>query len=301
MNNSDWANNQAIDDLRRIRCFLAVAEELHFGRAAKKLVLPISTVSEAVRQLEHVVGHALFVRTTRRVSLTVVGESMVLEASRAIEAVANVYRVASEGGSSRSRPLLLGTAIDIDGGELSEVLSRLRSEEPSLRITPRVLRTADQVRALLEQRLHLGFVWDPPDHPLFESHLVGTTGLVAVVPDDHHFATRLTLSIAELNEQPVIVVSSAMNEWTRDCLDSIFRDHGVFPRIVAEALGFDQQVPHVLAGVGIGLTAASISAAKRLPGLAYIPVVHRGGFRRVLLWRRDETHPGIAAIVNAMP
>jgi DNA-binding transcriptional LysR family regulator len=300
MHSSSWANNQEIDDLRLLRCFVTVANELHFGRAAKKLSLPQSTVSEAVRQLEHLIGHPLFIRTTRRVALTALGETIVAEASRAIDTVANVYSLAAEGSSSGSRPLLLGTAIDIDNGELSSVLPRLRHQHPTLRITPRVLRTADQIQALLEQRLHLGFVWEPPKHALLVTHLVGTTGLVAVVPYDHPLAQRKSIPIAALDGQPIIVWSADMNEWTRDRLGVILQDHNVQPRIVVEAHGFDQQVPHVLAGMGIGLTAASISAAKQLPGLVHIPIRHRGGFRRMLVWRRDETHPGVAAILEAM-
>jgi DNA-binding transcriptional LysR family regulator len=300
MNSSMWTNNQAIDDLRLLRCFVTVANELHFGRAASRLALPQSTVSEAVRQLEHLVGHQLFTRTTRQVTLTALGESLVMQANRAIDAVANVYSLAAEGTSSGSRPLLLGTAIDIDNGELSAVLPRLRHQHPTLRITPRVLRTVDQIQALLEQRLHLGFVWEPPEHALLATQLVGVTGLVAVVPFDHQLARRKSIPIAELHEQPVVVWSAQMNEWTRDRLSLILQDHEVRPRIVVEAHGFDQQVPHVLAGVGIGLTAASISAVKQLPGLVHIPIRHRGGFRRMLIWRRDETHPGVAAILEAM-
>jgi DNA-binding transcriptional LysR family regulator len=300
VNSSNWANNQQIDDLRLLRCFVTVADELHFGRAAKRLALPQSTVSEAVRQLERVFGHPLFIRTTRRVALSALGEAIVPEARRAIDAVANVYSLGAAGSSSALRPLLLGTAIDIDNGELSTVLPRLRLQHPSLRITPRILRTADQIQALLEQRLHLGFVWEPPEHALLVSHLVGTTGLVAVVPYDHSLARRKAIPIAVLDGQPVVVWSADMNEWTRDRLHAILRDHDVQPRIVVEAHGFDQQVPHILAGVGIGLTAASISAAKQLPGLVHIPIRHRGGFRRMLVWRRDETHPGVAAVLEAI-
>ncbi len=300
MDSSAWSNNQEIDDLRLLRCFVMVADEMHFGRAAKRLALPQSTVSEAVRQLERLMGHPLFVRTTRRVALTALGEAIRPEANRAIEVVGNVYRLGAEGNSSGSRALLLGTAIDIDNGELSTILPHIRRQHPALRIAPRVLRTADQIQSLLEQRLHLGFVWEPPEHPLLVNYLVGITKLVAVVPFDHPLARRKSIPITELDAQPVIVWSAEMNEWTRDRLTTILKGHNVQPRIVIEAQGFDQQVPHILAGLGIGLTAASISAGKQLPGLVHIPIRHRGGFRRMLIWRRDETHPGVAAILQAI-
>ncbi len=300
MDSSSWANNQQIDDLRLLRCFVAVAEELHFGRAAHRLSLQQSTVSEAVRHFERLTHAPLFTRTTRHVALTALGEAILPAARNAINGVANVYRLAAEGTSSAALPLLLGTAIDIDNGELSAVLLPLRNQSPTLRVITHVLKTSDQIQALLERRLHLAFVWEPPEHELLVTRLVGVTGLVAVVPYDHVLAKRKSIPIAALAGQPVIVWSATLNEWTRDRLASILRDHDVEPRIVVEANGFDQQVPHILAGMGIGLTAASISASKQLPGLVHIPIKHRGGFRRMLAWRHDETHPGVDAIIKTM-
>lgn len=300
MYSSKWANNHRIDDLRPLRCFLSVADELHFGRAAERLSLPQSTVSEQIRSLERLIGHRLFVRTTRRVALTAVGEALIPEARRALAAVAHVYEVGASSSSAGTTPLLLGTATDVDTGELASVLPRLRHEYPNLRIAARVMRTADQITSLVERRLHLGFAWEPPDHAQLATHLVGTTGLVAFVPYDHPLAQRKSIPIAALATEPLVVWSKEMNEWTRRRLDAIFDDHDVAPRIAAEALGFDQQVPHVLSGAGIGLTAASISSVKHLPGLLHIPIRHRGGFRRLLMWRHDESHPGVAAVLESL-
>jgi DNA-binding transcriptional LysR family regulator len=213
------------------------------------------------------------------------------------------------GGSTQTLHPLVGQDIGVRGKSVEDlavrrvgacrtlpcqgaIWPRLRHQHPTLRITPRVLRTADQIQALLEQRLHLGFVWEPPEHALLVTHLVGTTGLVAVVPYDHELARRKSIPIAALDAQPIIVWSADMNEWTRDRLTVILQDHDVQPRIVVEAHGFDQQVPHVLAGMSIGLTAASISAAKQLPGLVHIPIRHRGGFVAAYLETRRDPSRG---------
>jgi DNA-binding transcriptional LysR family regulator len=300
MNSSSWTNNQQIDDLRLLRCFVTVADELHFGRAADRLGLPQSTISEQIKRFEALVGHPLFVRTTRRVALTALGETLLPEAQRAMQAVAHVFELGSTGSAAGTLPLLLGTATDIDTGELAETLPRLRRLYPNLRVSARVMRTADQVSALLEERLHLGFAWEPPEHPNLVTHLVGTTALVAFVPYDHPLARRKSIPIGILEHEPLVAWSVELNEWTHQRLHAIFRDHGIEPRFVVEARGFDQQVPHVLAGAGIGITAASISSVKHLPGLVQIPIRHRGGFRRLLVWRRNETHPGVAAILEQL-
>lgn len=296
MNSSAEPINEPVWDLRPLRCFLAVAGELHFGRAAARLVLPQSTVSERVRQLEAVVGGRLFERSTRSVALTPLGEALVPEATRALAAVEHTYLLIRETAASGSVPLILGTAMDVDTGELADALSRLRREHPDLKVSPALMRTGEQVEALLARRLHLGYAWEPPQTDGIDSCVVAETGVVAFVPFDHGLATRTRLDLAELCEHPLVAWSSELNPWTRRRFETICRSVGAEPLVVAEAPGFDAQARLVLAGVGIGVTAASISTLKSIPGLVNIAVDADLRFRRSLIWRHDETHPGVSVL-----
>lgn len=289
-----------MDDLRPWRCFLAVAEELHFGRAARRLVLPPSTVSQQVRRLEQTLGGALFHRTTRTVRLTDLGARIHGPAATAVAALDAALDAGREAAHDGATPLLLGLAMDIDGGELAAALRTLRRTEPSLTVTLRPMRSADQLHALAEGTLQAGYVWEPPEDDALDSFVVGTTDLAAFVPDDHPVAALASIDLTTLCDHDLVPWTSALNPWTRRRLTGIFADHGLNPLVVAEADGFDAQLPLVLEGRGVGLTAGSVASLRSIPGLTAVPVACPVGFRRCLVWPRRQGHPAIPALVDAV-
>jgi DNA-binding transcriptional LysR family regulator len=294
MYTSVQANNP--DTLRPLRCFVAVAEELHFGRAADRLILPQSTVSEQVRLLEAHVGGTLFARTTRSVRLTPLGEVLLPAATRALDAVAHAYELAARTARTGNVAFLLGVAIDIDAGELADAFVALRERHTDLRVVPTPMPTVAQLDALRDRRIHAGFVWEPPDRDGIEQQLVGVTGMIAIVPYDHALAVRDRLEVGELDEYPLVLFSGAPNPWVRRRFDTICAEHGISPHVVAEGVGYEGQAGLVLAGTGIGVTAASIGTTRAIPGLVHVPVAVRSGWRRSLIWHRDETHPGLSTL-----
>ncbi len=296
MNRSEIANDLVVDHLRPLRCFVAVADELHFGRAAERLLLPQSTVSEQVKKLELELGGQLFIRTSRRVALSGLGDLLLPEARRALAAVAHAYQLARDTASTGVVPLHIAIAADIDAGELAHAFPLLRASMPALKIVPSQRSTADQIEALLHRRLHVGFVWEPPSTDGLEHQLIGTTGIDAFVPDDHTIADREQISLEELCEHPLVLFSSAPNPWVRQRFSSIVHDAGLEPLIAAEGFGYDGQVAEVLAGAGVGVTARSITATRAMPGIAHVPVISDQEWRRGLIWHHDETHPALARL-----
>jgi DNA-binding transcriptional LysR family regulator len=282
MERSDFTNNRFsdVDSLRPLRCFVAVAEELHFGRAAERLILPQSTISEQVRKLESVLGGELFVRTSRSVSLSPLGAILLPEAKRSLNAVRHAYELTSTAARTGNVPLLLGIAVDVDSGELARAFPLLRAEMPNMKIVPTPLATGQQIEMILERRLHIGFVWEPPATEHLDEQLVGYTGMIAMVPFDHPLAGRAKLTPKEVCAHSLVLFSPVQNVWVRQRFDAICREENVLPLVAAEGVGYEGQVPLVLAGAGIGITAASI----------------KRGWRRCLLWHEDETHPGVKAL-----
>jgi DNA-binding transcriptional LysR family regulator len=300
MNQSSTAINE-LESLRPLRCFLAVAETLHFGRAAEILVLPQSTISEQVQKLETVLGGQLFIRTSRRVTLSPLGTVLLPEARRAIEAVQYAYTLTARTALTGNVPLLLGVAVDVDAGEFARAFPLLRNQLPDLKVSPVQMSTGHQIEAILDRRLHVGFAWEPPVTQHLDQKVVGYTGMIAVVPFDHTLAARRRLTMPELCEWPLVLFNPAQNPWTRQRFDLICREEKVTPLIATDAVGYEGQVTAVLAGAGIGVTAASIGSLRSVPGIVHVPVDIKTGWRRCLIWHSNETHPGVAALRTIMP
>jgi DNA-binding transcriptional LysR family regulator len=295
---AEFSNDPGIDRIRPLRCFLAVAEHLHFGHAAQALVLPQSTVSAEVKQLERALGGDLFTRTSRRVRLTPLGDSFRPDAERALATLHDAIASARSMVTSGHVPLLLGTAYLVDDGELACALPALRAQFPDIQVVPQVLRTADQLDALADRRLHLGFAWEHGTDHNVVSHEVGRSGLVAFVPYNHPFADRDSLDVSELAGHPLVVWSRHLNTWSRDRLDRMCADAGFIPNIIAEPDSFEGQVTHVLAGSGIGLSADSIARRQHIPALVLVPVSTADVFRRYLIHRPGEDHPAVQPLVD---
>jgi DNA-binding transcriptional LysR family regulator len=289
----DWL---VLESLRPLRCFLAVADTLHFGRAAERLILPQSTVSEQIRKLEAVLGGELFVRTSRTVALSSLGTVLLPEARRAIEAVHHAYSLTATTALTGNVPLLLGVAVDVDAGELAQAFPLMRSRFPDLKLVPQQMATGLQLEALLDRRLHVGFVWEPPVVEHLEQQVVGYTGMVAIVPFDHSHAHRTDLGLGEVCASPLVLFSPVQNPWVRQRFDMICRSEDVIPLVAAEGVGYEGQVALVLAGAGIGITAASIGSLRSVPGVVHVPVRVRSGWRRCLVWHTEELHPGVGAL-----
>jgi DNA-binding transcriptional LysR family regulator len=282
-----------VDSLRPLRCFLAVAEELHFGRAAQRLILPQSTVSEQVRKLESTIGGELFLRTSRTVALSPLGTILLPEARRSLDAVRHAYDLTITAARTGNVPLLIGIAVDVDSGELAQAFPVLRAALPKLKIVPTPMSTGQQIEALLDRRLHVGFVWEPPTIEKLEQQLVGYTGMIAMVPFDHQLAIKTKLTPKQLCAHSLVLFSPVQNIWVRQRFDAICREENVLPLVAAEGIGYEGQVPLVLAGAGIGVTAASIGQLRTVPGIVHIPVTIKQGWQRSLIWHKDETHPGV--------
>jgi DNA-binding transcriptional LysR family regulator len=289
-----------VDSLRPLRCFVAVAEELHFGRAAQRLILPQSTVSEQIRKLETTIGGELFVRTSRTVVLSPLGAILLPEAKRSLDAVRHAYDLTTTAARTGNVPLLLGIAVDVDSGELARAFPVLRAALPNLKIVPTPLSTGQQIEALLDRRLHVGFVWEPPTIDQLEQQLVGYTGMIAMVPFDHPLATKTKLTPKQVCAHSLVLFSPVQNVWVRQRFDAICREENVLPLVAAEGVGYEGQVPLVLAGAGIGITAASIGQLRTVPGIVHIPVTIKQGWRRCLIWNKNETHPGVDHLRTAV-
>ena len=283
--------------LRQLECFLAVARHLHFGRAAEELHLAQPTVSESIRRLERELGGALFDRTSRRVTLTPLGELFIADAQSALGAVDAAYARARSFAKRQVTELDIGFAYSL-GDQLVDAVAELQRRRPDVVVTMRARSTARQIKMLHERRLHAAFCVMPEPDPLFASLVIGTSRLVAVVPSDHPLAAMSTVALVDVAREPLIAWPRAANPALYDAFAGAMDASGAPWTLVGTASGAENVAARVLAGFGVGIVFDSVAAARPIPGVAYLslglgaPLVER-----CLVWRADDRSPAIREFV----
>jgi DNA-binding transcriptional LysR family regulator len=286
-------------DLRQIECFIAVAEDLHFGRAANRLHLAQPTVSEAVRRLERELGGSLFDRTTRNVTLTELGMAFREEAQTAYEQMEDAYRIGRRLAQRGPDTCLVGHAMDVSE-QLLRVIPLLRDTCPNIVTTLHYMSTSQQVAAIRRRRLHLGICWMPELSDGLASKPLGETGLLAVVPNNHPIARKPTTTLACLAAEPLIGWPRALHPGMYDRFCAAMDNTGESWSLVGTTVGFDNVASRVLAGHGIGVVPEPAVGERGVTDITYVPVEDGPRIERVAVWRRGEPNKGVPALVRLL-
>ena len=285
-------------DLRQLECFLAVSRHLHFGNAVSELHLAQPTVSESIRRLERELGGPLFDRTTRRVTLTPLGEMFVAEARIASEAVEGAYNRGRSFAERQVIELGVGFAYDL-GDQLVGAVAELQRRCTGVVVTLRGRSTTRQLHMLRERRLDAAFCVMPELDPMFDALAIGVSRLVAVVPEDHALARASTISLVELAREPLIAWPRAANPALYDSFARAMDTTGAPWTLVGTASGAESVAARVLAGFGVGIVFDSVAAARPIPGVAYVELgTGAPPVGQWLVWRRDEQSAALRLFVE---
>jgi DNA-binding transcriptional LysR family regulator len=184
-------------ETRQLRYFVAVAEELHFGRAAERLGMAQPPLSRAVRELEHQLGVQLLKRTTRQVTLTPAGEVLLRDARTALDAVSAAGRRAQHAGQ-RMPTLRLALKADIDGGLLPQILDAYAQDKAALPVTLVLGRFGEQAQAVRDGRADAALLLSPVDGRGLDSEPLTTEPFLVAMAADDPLAARTSLRLADL-------------------------------------------------------------------------------------------------------
>jgi DNA-binding transcriptional LysR family regulator len=198
-------------ELRHLRYFLAVFEELHFGRAAKRLRIAQPPLSQAIRKIEAELGVQLFERTSRMVSATDAGTAFAIEAKKVLAAFDVAVAEARQAGGAAS-PLRIGCVPHLPIQPLLRFLGSLHERDPNVRVQVTHLNFLEQVRFLSAGELDLGIFHAAADHPEleFEPLFVGEP-LAAFLPPGHPLADHRVLKPADLRKETLVVFPQEAN------------------------------------------------------------------------------------------
>jgi DNA-binding transcriptional LysR family regulator len=280
-------------ELRHLRYFVAVAEELHFGRAAERLHIAQPPLSQQIRRLEQELGVELFRRNRRRVELTDAGR-LLLEQSRPLLAQADhTEKLLGRASAGEVGRLSIGFVGSASYEVLPAILHEFRNRFPEVELRLEEQTTGDQVDALNVGRIDVGLVRPPVADDSIELTPLVEERLIAALPEAHPLAERATVPVAALAQEPFVLPPRRLTGLYEDVI-GVCREAGFSPQVVQEAGEMQTIVSLVSAGIGVSLVPESVETFRR-PRVAYRPL--RGpnaSLEIALARRRDDRSPLVA-------
>ena len=286
-------------EIRWLEAFVAVAEELHFGRAAARLRLAQSPLSQTIRRLERELGVTLFDRSTRSVALTPAGHALLPHAHRIFEEL----ELARQGALAVSGALYGTIDIGFSGAlnlrTLPPLTRAVRRQYPQITVTMvgGVL-TRDAVVGIERGSLDLAFVALPHEpSPRVRSRLIAREPVGVAVPIDHPRAGDPTLNLSDLADADFITLPGDAGSGLREVTVAACVAAGFRPRVVQEIADPFMILTLVAAGVGVALVPDGVASI--MPsGAVFVPLHDRGVFLdHAIAWSSDNRSAVLAAVL----
>jgi DNA-binding transcriptional LysR family regulator len=245
-------------ELRHLRYFVAVAEELHFGRAAARLHMAQPPLSQAIRQLEQAIGCELLARTSRSVKLTPAGAAFLDRARRTLRALEEDVHEARSIGRGQAGRLNVGFVGSGMLTTLPSILSRYAAAHPGVQLQLHESFTARVIAALLAGDVDAGIVRDAEPNEGLTAVPMLTEPFIAILPARHPCASEATLSVAALADTPFVYPPRSAGARAFDKPLLLCEEHGFRPRIAHEATHWLTIVRLVGAGLGVSIAPACV-------------------------------------------
>lgn len=286
-------------EIRWIEAFIAVAEELHFGRAAERLRLAQSPLSQTIKKLERRLGTPLFERSTRSVSLTSAGRAFLPHARRIVAELDLAERAARDVRGGVYGQVTIGFSGAINHLTLPPLTRRVRQLHPGIELTlVGGVVTEEALHQLRQGRLDLTCVGLPSQGAGIVTRTIAEEPVGAVIPSDHPLASAERLSLTDLSAEQWVAVPRHPGSSYRSMLMTACLDAGFRPQIAQEVIDPYLVLSFVAAGVGVSLAPACLrsimpAGAVFVPLVPPVPVMRSG-----LAWREDRMGEALRAVLS---
>ncbi len=285
-------------ELRHLRYFVTVAEELHFGRAAQRLFIAQPPLSQQIRQLEEELEVELFVRTSRKVSLTEAGQAFLKEAQAILARVDQAKLLAQRTARGEVGELSLGFTNSAAFELLPRLLSAYRERYPHIHVTLQELRRDEQINALHTGRVQMAIVRPTVTSVELSSEIIQREPLLLVLPSKHPLVQKEHVAIQDLARETFVMLPRYWSSTFYDQIISLCYSAGFSPEVTQEAAEIHTIVGLVAANIGISLVPASTQFL-RSRGVVYrLLQGDTSEVEMVIAWRRDDFSPVVKAFLN---
>ncbi|WP_313023953.1 LysR family transcriptional regulator [Pseudomonas lopnurensis] len=282
-------------ELRHLRCFLAVAEELHFARAAERLHMEQSPLSRAIKELEESLGEQLFVRTSRRTRLTRAGRLFLEHVPRiftALQQARDSVKAASNGFHGQLRIVL---SDGITPSRLPALLAMCRQEEPEVEIRLFEVPLSQQIKGLQDDLYDVGFAQSDDVGDGLVAKAVWSDPLMVAVPARHPLLTYKRIPLDEVLRYPLVLCDPQVCEGHARQVERVLRRAEQEPMIAERVASCDLMMALVSAGFALGLAGAPYITASRESGVVARPLAGRSPMLTTYLLHREMEASGVLA------
>jgi DNA-binding transcriptional LysR family regulator len=255
--------------LHFLRYFVVLAEELHFGRAARRLSITQPPLSTAIRSLEDELGVQLFVRDSKHVALTPAGLAFLGEARHILDRVQRASSVAALAARGVSGRLEVGVTGSLVYREVPRIVHAYNRAVPEVDVVLREMSTADQLDELLRGRLDLGFVNAGTVPAALQAWPLAEDEFVLCLPERHALAARRQVALRDLADEQFVMFSRDVAPANHDHVIAIFSRAGIHPRTVHAARQWLTVIAMVAHGLGVSIVPRSL-ARSRLHGVRFV-------------------------------
>jgi DNA-binding transcriptional LysR family regulator len=278
-------------ELRRLRYFVAVAEELHFRRAAALLHLAQPALSQQIRKLEAELGVELFHRNKRNVALTAAGAVLLEEARRVLRMADDASHAARNARDGAAGALRLGHVADAMPTAVFRTLAAFTTQHPGIRISAETLPARRAIEDVRAGRLDVAVVGLPAPVEGLRVTPLAIEGTVAAVSDRHPLSGRAAIPLSRLGAESIVVLPRSANPAFYDSIVGAFREEGLAPTLVEAA---EDRVAHALlmAASGVGIALLPSSAAQRfgVHGVTFRPLESPSPTTEIGVVTREEVN-----------
>ena len=294
-------------ELRHLRYFVAVAEELNFSRAAGRMYLSQPALSQQIRKLERELGVALFDRTKNHVALTEAGLVLFDGARKVLVMVERTAREAREVGGAEARHLKVGFPEYANHTPVADALQTFRRRHPYVELeeheTFTLQETLQQIDKLHRGTLDVGFMLRPEGDDVLELEHVLDIELVAALPAGHPLAGRDEVHLRELSEERLILFSRTFHPRSYDYVVGCCREAGFEPKVVQrkEPQLYSGATTYrmVASGIGVGIVAKPVISGYRPYDVVFKPLRDPApALDLVAAWRRDDPSSTLQAFLE---
>jgi DNA-binding transcriptional LysR family regulator len=281
-------------DLRQLRYFIAVAEELSFTRAAQRLNLSQPPLSQQVQALEEALGVKLLRRTSRRVELTAAGEAFLAHARAVVDQLARAREEVRAIGAGRLGTIDIGATGSILRGRLADLLAAYRRLVPGVSTMVHEQAPALQIKALLDRRTNISFNRTFASERELVSEVAWREEVVVALPGSHRLAGRKRIALRELGSDDHVMLRPDSSDFAR-YIQQCCIDAGFLPRVSQQVVDAQSIPSLIVAGFGVALVPASI-ARFTTTDVVFRPIRPTPPIADVhMVYRRDEQ----SAVVHA--